>query len=62
MKTKLSKQAAVSRGRRQGAGARSKVFKPHGFSFKREAKWMTVINLAPFGIGVILALIFWFTR
>jgi len=37
-------------------------FRPHGFSFKREAKWMTAMNLAPFGIGVVLALIFWFTR
>jgi hypothetical protein len=37
-------------------------FKPSGFSFKREAKWMTAMNLAPFGIGVVLALVFWFTR
>jgi hypothetical protein len=36
--------------------------RPHGFSFKREAKWMTAMNLAPFGIGVVLALVFWFTR
>lgn len=36
--------------------------KPQGFSFKREAEWMTVVNLAPFGIGVFLASIFWFTR
>jgi hypothetical protein len=37
-------------------------FKPQGFSFKREAKWITAMNLAPFGIGVVLALVFWFTR
>jgi hypothetical protein len=36
--------------------------RPPGFSFKREAKWMTAVNLAPFGIGVVLALVFWFTR
>ena len=36
-------------------------FKPRGF-FKREAEWMTFGNLAPFGIGVVIALIFWFTR
>ena len=37
-------------------------FRPRGFSFKREAKWMTAMNLAPFGIGIVLALVFWFTR
>ena len=36
-------------------------FKRRSF-FKREATWMTWANIAPFGIGVVLALIFWFTR
>lgn len=52
--------------KRSGSGpkpaARAKAFKSRGFSFKREAKWMTAMNLAPFGIGVVLALVFWFTR
>jgi len=30
--------------------------------FKREAKWTMLLNLAPFAIGVLLALVFWFTR
>ena len=50
------------RGRIQTAASRPKRFKPYGFSFKREAEWMTALNLAPFVIGVIIALIFWFTR
>jgi len=41
-------------------GARK--FNPAAFSFKREAKWMTAINVAPLVIGIVLALIFWFTR
>jgi hypothetical protein len=55
----MRKQTVKPRSRRQFAGA---SFKPRGFSFKREAKWMTAMNLAPFGIGVVLALVFWFTR
>jgi hypothetical protein len=31
-------------------------------SFNCEAKWTTLMNLAPFAIGVVLALVFWFTR
>jgi hypothetical protein len=54
-----TKRPVKARSKKQFARAR---FKPHGFSFKREAKWMTAMNLAPFGIGVILALVFWFTR
>lgn len=53
---------AERRGRRQTAGAGKRRVKVHGFSFKREAEWMGLINLAPFVIGVLLALIFWFTR
>ena len=60
----MRKQPVKPRSRRQGAGAGFKPqrFKSKGFSFKREAKWMTAMNLAPFGIGVVLALVFWFTR
>ena len=55
------KPASRGKGRRPVAGAGKKKFKPRAF-FKREAEWMTWMNLAPFGIGVVLALIFWFTR
>jgi len=55
----MRKQPLKPATRKQPARAR---FKPRGFSFKREAKWMTAMNLAPFGIGFVLALIFWFTR
>ena len=41
--------------------SKSRPFKRRGF-FKREAQWMTFGNLAPFGIGVVIALIFWLTR
>jgi hypothetical protein len=60
----MRKQPLKPGHRRPPARARFKPqrFKPKGFSFKREAKWMTAMNLAPFGIGVVLALIFWFTR
>jgi len=57
-----TKPPVKGRGRRQGTGAGPRPVKPWGFSFKREAKWMTAMNLAPFGIGIVLALIFWFTR
>jgi hypothetical protein len=30
--------------------------------FQKEARWMSFSGLAPVGIGVILALVFWFTR
>ena len=30
--------------------------------FRREAHWMTWMTIAPFGIGVVIALVFWFTR
>lgn len=55
----MRKQPVKPRSRKQFTGA---GVKPRGFSFKREAKWMTAMNLAPFGIGVVLALVFWFTR
>ena len=55
------KPASRSKGKRQAAGAGKNKFKPRAF-FKREAEWMRWMNLAPFGIGVVLALIFWFTR
>lgn len=54
-----TKQPVKTRSRKQPTGAQ---FKPRGFSFKREAKLMTAMNFAPFGIGVVLALVFWFTR
>lgn len=57
-----AKQPLKKKGGRQMARTRSRGPRPWGFSFKREAKWMTAMNLAPFGIGVVLALIFWFTR
>lgn len=53
------KQTPKNRTRRQTAG--KKAFKPRSF-FRREAEWMTWMNIAPFGVGVILALVFWFTR
>ena len=53
-----TKQPVKPSRRKHATGAR---FKPRGF-FTREAKWMTAMNLAPFGIGVVLALVFWFTR
>ena len=49
------------RGRKQVGGAAKNRFKPRSF-FRREAGWMTWMNLAPFGIGFVLALLFWFTR
>ncbi|HEU5460630.1 MAG TPA: hypothetical protein VFU83_09045 [Pyrinomonadaceae bacterium] len=55
----MRKQPVKPRSRGQPARA---PFQPRGFSFKREAKWMTAMNLAPFGIGFVLALVFWFTR
>lgn len=55
----MKKQPVKARSRKPRAGA---GFRPRGFSFKREAKWMTAMNLAPFGIGFVLALVFWFTR
>lgn len=54
-----TKQTVKGRSRKQTAGAGG--FRAHGF-FKREAEWMSLMNLAPFGIGVLLALVFWFTR
>lgn len=54
-----TKQPPKARSRKHASGARNK---PLGFSFKHEAKWMTAVNLAPFGIGLVLALVFWFTR
>lgn len=49
-------------GRRQEAGPGGWRGKPYRFSFKREGEWMSLMNFAPFVIGVLLALIFWFTR
>lgn len=57
-----TKPTVKGKNRRQTPVTRSRAFKPRGFSFKREAEWMTMINLAPFAIGVVLALVFWFTR
>lgn len=50
----------ISRSRKPTAGAGKKRLKPS--FFKREAAWMSWMNIAPFGIGVVIALIFWFTR
>lgn len=61
MANKAIKRTAKSRGRKPMAGAGKSKFKPRSF-FKREAEWMSWMNIAPFGIGVVLALIFWFTR
>lgn len=55
------KPAPLTKGRRQVALSGKNKFKRRSF-FRREAEWMTWMNLAPFGIGVVLALIFWFTR
>jgi hypothetical protein len=60
MANKGIKQTARSRGRKKMT-ARRKGSQPRSF-FKREAEWMWLMNLAPFGIGLVLALIFWFTR
>ncbi len=52
--------AHINRDRKQKAGAAKK---PRSRSFfKREATWMSWMNLAPFGTGIVIALIFWFTR
>ena len=58
----MRKQPFKPRTKSQQARAPFKPRQFKGFSFKREAKWMTAMNLAPFGIGVVLALVFWFTR
>jgi len=58
----MRKQPLKPRTKRARPPFKPRQFKPWGFSFKREAKWMTAMNLAPFGIGVILALVFWLTR
>ena len=50
-----------SRGKKKTTGTVKSRFKPRSH-FKREAEWMSLMNLAPFGIGFVLALIFWFTR
>lgn len=55
------KPASRSKGKRQFAGKGKNKVKPRAF-FRREAQWMTWMNFAPFGIGFVLALIFWFTR
>ena len=55
------RRPANSRGRKQVARAGKGRVKPRSF-FKREAEWMSWMNVAPFAIGVLLALIFWFTR
>ena len=61
MSQRSVKRAVRSKGRKQTAATGKKQFKPRPF-FKREAEWMSWMNIAPFGIGVVLALVFWFTR
>jgi hypothetical protein len=58
MVKKLNKQSPA-RSRKSKPGTRK--FKPRGF-FKREGELLSIINVAPFVIGIVLALIFLFTR
>jgi hypothetical protein len=60
MANKGIKRTATNRGRKKMTGRR-KGSQPRSF-FKREAEWMSLMNLAPFAIGIVLALVFWFTR
>ena len=55
------RRPANNKGRKKVAGAGKGRFKPRSF-FKREAEWTSWMNVAPFAIGVLIALIFWFTR
>jgi hypothetical protein len=51
----------AGRSRKQASAVRKRRSRDSGF-FKREAEWMGLINLAPFVVGLLLALIFWLTR
>ena len=54
-------KAAGGRSRRQEQ-KQSTVMKIYGFSFKREAIWITAFSFAPLLIALLVAFVVWFLR